>query len=380
MHDALTRPNASTTGDLTARPRPQAPCIVSIGTAVPPQRYAQDELADLFQLTQPRLRRLFRNSHIKYRHLILPPPGPNGMPEESIEELNDKHLRGGMDVGGRAMAAALSSSGCTASDVDALICVTSTGYLCPGLTAHFVKHFGLRDDVHRLDVVGMGCNAALNALQSACAVAAGGRRVLMVAVEICSAAYVHNESIETTVVNSLFGDAAAAIVLEPREASAAPATAHPLPAVVDFASLTLSDAIATMRFDLDHGKLSFFLDRDIPYVIGAHCARPVDALLSRNQLRRRDVKHWIIHSGGKKVIDSVKMNLDLTDHDVRHTLHVLENFGNISSCACLFSLDRLRHEETPRAGDYGVLMAMGPGAAIETALLRWSSCRDVQGS
>lgn len=194
-----------------------------------------------------------------------------------------------------------------------------------------------------------------------------GRNVLVVTVEICSAAYVRNDSIETAVVNSLFGDAAAAVLLRADDG----ATDGPFPRIADFASLTLTEALRAMRFDLDHGRWSFFLDRDIPYVIGAHCARPVGALLERAGLRRRHVSHWVVHSGGKKVIDSVKMNLDLTDHDVRHTLYVLENYGNISSCACLFSLARLGDEGVARAGDHGVLMAMGPGTAIETARLLW---------
>lgn len=345
------------------------PRILAIGAAVPGKRYTQQELADLFGLSNPKIQRLFRGSHIKHRHLILPEPGPLGMREESIEELNDKHKRAGLEVGGRAMQAALEARGLAPTDVDFLVCVTTTGYLCPGFSAYFIKECGFRENVHRIDVVGMGCNAALNSLQSACAFARAfpGKNVLMICMEICSAAYVHNDTIENAVVNSLFGDAAAAVLLrgEPSGAIAA------WPALLDFESHIVPEASETMRFNLDRGRLSFFLDRDIPYVIGAHCTRPVGRLLERNGMKRRQVKHWVIHSGGKKVIDSVKMNLDLTDHDVRHTLHVLENYGNISSCACLFSLKRLVEEGAARPGDRGVLMAMGPGAAIETALLGW---------
>lgn len=345
------------------------PRILAIGTAVPPRRYSQDELAALFGLADPRIQRLFRNSHIKYRHLMLPERGPDGMPEESVEALNEKHRNGCLEIGGEAIGRALDTQGLSPRDIDFLVCVTTTGYLCPGLTALFIRRFGFRDDVHRVDIVGMGCNAALNALQPACtwARANPGRNVLLVTVEICSAAYVVNDQLQTAVVNSLFGDAAAAVIMraEPGEG------AYRYPCIADFASLTLTDAIDAMRFDLDDGRWSFFLDRDIPYVIGNHCGRPVDTLLKRAGLRRRQISHWVVHSGGKKVIDSVKMNLDLTDHDVRHTLAVLESYGNISSCACLFSLARLAEEGATRRGDHGVLMAMGPGTAIETARLLW---------
>lgn len=353
----------------TEAPAVPLPRIVAIGTAVPPRRYSQDELATLFGLADPRIHRLFRNSHIKYRHLILPERGPDGMPEESVEALNQKHRNGCLEVGGEAIERALGAQGLAPRDIDFLVCVTTTGYLCPGLTALFIRRFGFRDDVHRIDIVGMGCNAALNALQPACvwARANPGRNVLLVTVEICSAAYVVNDTVQTAVVNSLFGDAAAAVIIR---AECGDSDA-PYPRIADFSSLTLTDAVDAMRFDLDNGRWSFFLDRDIPYVIGNHCHRPVDALLKRAGLRRRQISHWVVHSGGKKVIDSVKMNLDLTDHDVRHTLHVLESYGNISSCACLFSLARLADEGVARRGDHGVLMAMGPGTAIETARLLW---------
>ena len=348
------------------------PRILAVGTAVPETSYTQVELARLFGTQNPKILALFQQSHIRKRHLTLPRPGPLGMPEESAEELLEKHRAGILREGGLAVERALEQSGLSADQVDYLVCVTSTGYLCPGATALLIRQHGFREDVHRIDVVGMGCNAAVNALQplvqflryrpKACG--------MMVCMENCSAAYVHNDSMETAVVNSLFGDASAAVVLAGPEAEV-PRPDPAWPAVEDFQSLTVIEAMHTMRFDRYRGKLSFYLDRDIPYFLGANCEKPVSRLLERAGLKKREIAHWVVHSGGKKVIDSIKMNLDLSDHDLRHTLHVLENFGNISSCSVLFSLSRLAEEGLAREGDRGVLMAMGPGAAIETALLRW---------
>lgn len=342
------------------------PRILALGTATPSRCYTQEELARLFALDNPKILRLFRQSHIKQRYLTLPEPGPLGMPDESVEELLEKHRAGVLDVGGRAVEAALTEAGLEPAEIDYLVCVTSTGYLCPGVSALLIRQHGFREDVHRVDVVGMGCNAAVNALQPL----VNSLRVrpelrgMMVCVENCSAAYVHDDTMNTAVVNSLFGDAAAAMVMAGTGDSR-------YPGVEAFESQTVIEAMHTMRFDLDKGKLSFYLDRDIPYAIGANCGKPVERLLRRVGVRKRQIAHWIVHSGGKKVIDSVKMNLELSDHDVRHTLHVLENYGNISSCSVLFSLRRLVDEGVTSPGDLGVLMAMGPGAAIETALLRW---------
>ena len=106
-------------------------------------------------------------------------------------------------------------------------------------------------------------------------------------------------------------------------------------------------------------------------MLGVHAATPVKGLLERFGLKRRHISHWIIHSGGKKVIDAIKYTVGITEHDVRHTVSCLADYGNLGSGAFLFAYQRLMLEGKVRKGDYGVLMTMGPGSTIETALIRW---------
>jgi polyketide synthase Type III len=130
-----------------------------------------------------------------------------------------------------------------------------------------------------------------------------------------------------------------------------------------------------MRYDWDEpqGKFSFYLDPDIPYVVGAHAELVAGRLLAGTGLRRSDISHWIVHSGGKKVIDAIRVNLGLTRHDMRHTIGVLRDYGNLSSGSFLFSYERLLRESVAKPGEYGVLMTMGPGSTIESALIQWLS-------
>ena len=121
----------------------------------------------------------------------------------------------------------------------------------------------------------------------------------------------------------------------------------------------------------EHGKFSFYLDRDVPYVLGIHAETPIDGLLERNGLKRRDIDHWIVHSGGKKVIDAIKYNIGITEYDVRHTVGILRQFGNLGSGSFLFSYQRLLREGKIQPGDRAVMMTMGPGSTFETALLEW---------
>jgi predicted naringenin-chalcone synthase len=371
-------------------PQPKHPAnpsrIAGVGTAVAGASYSQRELLDLFRIDDPKIRSLFLNSAIERRHLTLPPRNPSGgFHQESQGELLARHKRIALDMGARAVRGCLADAGIPLADVDHLCCVTTTGYLTPGLSAHLIRDLGLSAGTSRVDVVGMGCNAGLNALNATAtwAMAHPGQVAVLLCAEACSAAYVMDSTLRTAVVNSLFGDGAAAIALvaDPPDA-AGPAAAELAdnaaataagPRLLGFASHLIHDAIDAMRYDWDdeQHKFSFYLDPDIPYVVGAHAERVVDRLLAGAGLRRSDVAHWLVHSGGKKVIDAVRVNLGLTRHDLRHTTGVLRDQGNLSSGSFLFSYERLIAENRARAGDLGVLMTMGPGSTIETALVQW---------
>ncbi|MEV0730589.1 3,5-dihydroxyphenylacetyl-CoA synthase DpgA [Polymorphospora sp. NPDC050346] len=355
---------------LEVRERAFSPRIVGVGTAVPTTSYSQRELLDEFNITDPRIRSVFLNSAIERRGLTLPPLGPDGSRHpESQGELLRKHVTNGLAMGREAVVACLENAGAALSDVRYLCCVSSTGFITPGFSALLIKEFGISVHCSRLDVVGMGCNAGLNALTAVAgwARAHPGELALMVCIEACSAAYVFDGTMRSSVVNSLFGDGAAAVAA--RAGDDVPSG----PALIRFASCIIPQAVDAMRYDWDdgQGKFSFYLDQDVPYVVGAHAELALEELLTGMELRRSDITHWIIHSGGKKVIDSVRTNLGLSRHDVRHTTGVLRDHGNLSSGSFLFSYQRLLAEQSATPGEYGVLMTMGPGSTIEMALVAW---------
>ncbi len=347
-----------------------APRIVGIGTSNPANTYTQDDLLTRFKIVDPRVASIFKNSHIDRRHLILPELDADGNTiDENQGELLLKHRSEGIGLAAEALQRCLKDAGKQLDDVDYLCCVTSTGFLTPGFSALLIDELGMRRDCHRADVVGMGCNAGLNGLNPVThwAQSHPGKLAVMVCVEVCSAAYVFDGTMRTAVVNSLFGDGSAAVAL-----MAGP-EAESGPAVLKFASRLIPEAIAAMRYDwdFDQSKFSFYVDRDVPYVVGAHAEEVLDTLLRDTGIAQSDIDHWIVHSGGKKVIDSVRVNLGLTVHDLRHTTNVLANFGNLSSGSFLFSYQHLVDEDVVKPGDLCVFMTMGPGSTIEMALLRW---------
>ncbi|WP_206100084.1 3,5-dihydroxyphenylacetyl-CoA synthase DpgA [Pandoraea sp. XY-2] len=348
----------------------EGPRLLSVATENPGKRYRQEELVELFGVTDRKISKLFSSTHVSSRFLNLGEPNESGrLADESGLELARKHREQAIVAGRAAIARALERAGLQATDIDYIVCVTSTGFLCPGLSAHLIKAAGLRSDVHRLDVVGMGCNAGLNGMQplvNFCRLHPGSRSLLVCA-EICSASYVFDMSMRTAVVNSLFGDGVAAAVFGYQGAD----VSRTAPEILGFTSHMMQEHIDAMRFDYEEGKYSFYLDRDVPYVIGNNVEQPIRALLSRFGLKLHDIKHWIIHSGGRKVIDAIKFNLGLSSHAMRHTEAVLKDLGNLSSGSFLFSHQRLIEEDVAQRGEYAVMMTMGPGATIECCLARF---------
>jgi 3,5-dihydroxyphenylacetyl-CoA synthase len=358
--------------------RERTAVIASVGSAFPDRSYSQDEIGALLGLENRVVKKLLRSPHIQKRHLYLPEidARTGRVRTESAADLHAKFREGALEIGSRAIRNALGALSLSTADVDYMLCVTSSGFMVPGLSSLFSRELGFDRKLVRADVVGMGCNAGLNGLNPLVQWVRNhpGRVGLLVCCEINSAMYVLDDTPRTGIVNSLFGDGAAAAVLTTYGGNGpGPAPSPRTPYVIDFESFCIPEQWAAMRFDWNAtaGKWSFYLDRDIPYVIGFNIREPLETLLERNGLDFSAIKHWVLHTGGGAVIDSVKLSLGLEEHDVRHTRSVLRDYGNISSGSFLVSLERLLAEDCAAAGDLGVMVTMGPGAQIETALLQF---------
>jgi 3,5-dihydroxyphenylacetyl-CoA synthase len=352
--------------------------IASVASAFPERSYSQEEIGALLGLENRAVKKLLRSPHIQRRHLYLPEKDPRTgrVRSESAADLHAKFRAGALDIGSRAIRDALAAMSLSPFEVDYMLCVTSSGFMVPGLSSLFSRELGFRRNLVRADVVGMGCNAGLNGMNPLVQWVRNhpGGVALLVCCEVNSAMYVLDDTPRTGIVNSLFGDGAVAAVLTGYEGNGTGRAPSPqTPSVIDFESYCIPEQWAAMRFDwnVDAGKWSFYIDRDIPDVIGFNIREPVETLLKRNELDLSAVKHWALHTGGGAVIDSVRLNLGLEEHDVRHTRSVLRDYGNISSGSFLVSLQRLLAEGCASAGDMGIMATMGPGAQIETALLQF---------
>ncbi len=341
------------------------PRIVSLGTALPRHRWTQDEirerLAEHFPLyADRRVRRIFEASGIETRNLVL--GSEDFDPRADADGLHALYREHAVPLAERAARSALEQAGLEATDVECLVVATCTGYLCPGLTARLGARLGMRDDLQRADLVGMGCAAAMPALQRGhdFVRARPDARALVVCVEVSSACWFVDASLETVVGNTICADGAAAVVL---------GTEGPGPVLERFGTLLEPSFLESVGLEFEAGRHRIVLSKDLRTAAGPLVGRAVDRLLESSGVEQDQVDRWIVHSGGRRVLDGIDRALELAPDGLANSREVLRSCGNMSSPTLLFVMERTLREA--RSGDVGVMIALGPGLAAETALVRW---------
>jgi len=338
-----------------------SPRIVGVATAVPPQRFSQDELLRLAGY-QDRVRRsFFLNSEIQWRHLWF---DQGFSPVETIDELQERARKGSVALGRMAALRCLEKVGASSRDVDFLGTTTCTVTLCPGLDAILIGELGLKSGIQRVHIADTGCASAMVLLQQAFnhLKAYPTHKTLIAAVEICSASYFLDETMETAVGNAIFADGAAAAYL---------ATGEEGVEMVAHKTVIRPEYLELMGFSFPGGRRRLVLSKEIRRIGASMLKELVEGLLQEHRLNRQDIRFWILHSAGRRVLENAQALLGLTDEDLAFSRRVLREYGNMSSATVLFVLEKVLASGLPRPGDLGVMAALGPGFAAEGALLRW---------
>ncbi len=346
------------------------PKILGLGTALPARCYPQDEILALLEPHldhNPRAGLIFHNAGIDSRYLSV--DGSYYDQERTTQARNERYLVEAQRLGEQAIGRALRTSGVERGTIDDLIVVSCTGIDTPGLDLHLAGTLELSPWLHRANILGMGCYGAFPGLLRAREAAAAGRSALLLCVEICSLHFQPGDSsLENVVSSALFADGAAAVVVAPHDAQAG--SGQPTPRLVD--AITFSDyqTLDHMAFHLtDHG-FRMQLSAYVPKLLAANIEEFAERLLERSGLTRADVRHWAVHPGSTKILDYVAERLELAPDALNPSRKVLRDHGNMSSATVLFVLDEIQRRG-PNPGDYGVMMAFGPGLTMEAALVRW---------
>jgi alkylresorcinol/alkylpyrone synthase len=319
-----------------------------------------DRLADLFRATQ-----------VKGRYLALPLGEYPAL--DTFEKSNAAYVRAGTDLGEVAIREALARAGLAPADVDHLFFVTVTGVATPSLDARLMNRLGLKGSVKRTPIFGLGCMAGAAGLARASDVlrAFPEEVAVLLSVELCSLTLQRDDaSVTNLIASGLFGDGAAAVVLEGGARLArTPPTAGPR--ILATRSSFYPDTERVMGWDVVSTGFRVVLSAKVPEVVSANIGRDVDGFLADQGLARRDVKHWIAHTGGPRVLEAFTAALGLPEAALARSWRSLREIGNLSSASVLFVLGDTLDAAEARPGELGLLAAMGPGFASELVLLRW---------
>jgi alkylresorcinol/alkylpyrone synthase len=351
------------------------PQILAVRSALPDHQCLQAEFTEAFATRghmspgeRVLLERLHAAAEVKTRHTALPLSECGVL--QGAETVNDRYIDEATLLGERALRRALDAAGLSPADLDLLIVTSVTGVAVPSLDARLIPRLGLRRDIRRLPIFGLGCVAGAAALGRMQDYLLGwpGQTAALLAVELCSLNWPTSGITPADMVAAgLFGDGAVALIA--RGGQGGPGGAGP--AVIASRSAVYPDSDDALGWRLSSDCFRIVLTTELPAVVERGLAGSVTDFLAEHDLTIDDITSWICHPGGPKVIDAVQRALKLPDSAVAASRRSLAEVGNLSSASVLHILEMVIDRERPPAGSPGLMIGLGPGVSAELVLLRW---------
>lgn len=348
--------------------------LLAVEPVLPEYRYSQGELTDalvdiigLDERGERLMRRIHAGCGVDARHVALPLDQYGRLVD--FGQTNDAFIAAAVDLGAEALVRALDAAGLAPRDLDLIVSTTITGLAVPSLEARIAERVGLRPDVVRLPIVGLGCMAGAAGTARLHDLLAGrpGSVGALVSVELCSLTVQRDDASGANLVASgLFGDGAGAILAT--SAPPSPSPAGGMPRVVAAASRLYPGTEGVMGWDVRSTGLRIVLGAEVPDLVRDNVGADVVAFLAEHGLTVADIGWWVCHPGGPKVIDALAESLGVPLEALALTTESLRTVGNLSSASVLHIL-RAALDAQPTPGSHGLMMAMGPGFSLEMVLL-----------
>src|SRR5882757_4201831 len=350
-----------------------SPCaIVATATAVPAHTISREDvklyLGRVFDIPERRLEAMMSivdNAQVHSRQMIF--PLDYTIQSRSLEKTNQEYMQHAIELGRRAAEECLQRAGMTPQDIDMIITVSCTGFMIPSLDAHLINLMGFRSNIRRMPFTELGCAAGAMGLARAADYlkAEPGGNVLIIAVELTSLTFQRKDISQANLISSiLFGDGAAAVVVTGKPAHG--------PKILVTETYTFPDSLGAMGFDLRDSGFHILLAKDVPEMIGDKIGGLVRGFLERHGKVQSDIKGWILHPGGARLLGNIETELGLCKCDTQPSWDILGSVGNLSSATILFILQEWMEKSPPQPGEYALAAAFGPGFSAEFLLLQWT--------
>ncbi len=313
-----------------------------------------------------RIESIYRNVLVNGRHLALPIEEYDNL--KTFTDSNNAFIKCAVDLGERAIRKGLEKAGLAPEDIDHLIFVSITGIATPSVDALLVNRMNLRRDIKRTPIFGLGCMAGAAGITKAVdyVKAYPNQVAVVLSVELCSLTLQRNDfSVANIVSSGLFGDAAAAVIVTGSERQQA------APAVVDTRSVFYHNTEHVMGWDISANGFKIVLSGQTPKIVESSLKPDIKCFLADNGLELKDIKRWLFHPGGPKILEAITNSLGITRDDLALSWKNLQEVGNVSSASILMILEDAIDNHPPAKGSYGFFNAMGPGFCAEMGLLKW---------
>jgi len=333
------------------------------------QQEVKRRAKDLFIPSFPQVERMmsaFDNTEILTRNFCKPLDYYNNL--HTFEDQNAEYIRVSLEYCVKAIEECIDSAQIKKEEITDIIFVSTTGLSTPSLDALIINKMRLSQNINRMAIFGLGCGGGVSGFSKACILAKANQDavVLLVTVELCSLTFLRNDYSKSNFIGStLFADGVAACIITGDNY-----TNHS-PNAISFVanqSKLYYDSLDVMGWEfLDKGFKVLF-SSDIPSIIAKNVNNDITAFLEKQELKLSDIRNFIFHPGGKKILTAYEEALDVEGDFLKNTREVMNDNGNMSSATVLYVLERfftLGFEE-----GYGLMVSMGPGFSCEMVLLQ----------
>jgi len=347
------------------------PSITAVSKIDLPHRVSQQEVKEqaelMFSVNFPQTKRLifaFDNTEIKTRNFCKPIPYYTS--GTTFEERNLEYISTALEYSVQAIEACVLKAGITKEEITDILFVSTSGLATPSMDAQIINKLRLNPHVRRMPLWGLGCAGGVSGMAKANAMATANPDaiVLLVAVELCSLTLIKNDYSKSNFIgSSLFSDGIAATIVKGDNHGVDKQVTY-----FDASSKLYYDSLEVMGWEFQDTGFKVVFSKDIPTFINEHVLEDVTEFLSRHNLELSDIKNFIFHPGGKKVLDAYTDALPVEGDFLKNTREVMNANGNMSSVTVLYVLEKF-FEEGFEDG-FGLMMAMGPGFSSEMVLLK----------
>ncbi|WP_028987983.1 type III polyketide synthase [Thermicanus aegyptius] len=351
------------------------PIILSVGTATPPYRFAQEQVKELAKelfRSFPNLERylpVFDHTEIKERYFSM--PSSWFFENHSFSERNRLYLEKAVSLGKEAIQRALQKANLGTDQIRHFLFISSTGIATPTVDAYIIQDLGMDRHVMRTPIWGLGCAGGVVGLARAFELAKAypKDRILLLALELVGLTFIPEDLTKSNLIAaSLFGEGAAAVLIQGEDLPL-PDQGRVYPHFHSAYGTLFPDSYEVMGWDLDENGLKVRFSRDIPAFIRKHLRNAVEEYLGKENLALSGISHYLLHPGGKKVLDAYVESFGLPPGKVEYSREILRHYGNLSSASVLFVLEKIYPQG--QEGEWGMMAALGPGFSLEQLLLHW---------